>query len=258
MTYKNHANKYLSCLLVSLSIPVSAIVPINDKIIPEQGMSGKFGFELNGQSGNKDEQEYGVDGLLRYRQGENLFVFLGDLTYSETNDVRDEDELFLHARWVGINKISDFIDPEIFIQYQYDDFADISDRELVGGNIRWRNEVEGHQLHSQLILAAGLFFETETSVITNITDDTVRVNLYGRYLYENKSEFPYMLSLSTYIQPATDDVSDVRVLALGALEYPIRPNLSVAFEVEVKHNSTPFDDVEKTDIEYGVSLNYSF
>lgn len=256
----DNASKIISTILVAtvLSFPARAIVPINTEINPKQGVSGNFGFVLSGQSGNKDEQEYSVNALLRFRKADNLFVTLGDFTYSETNDVRDEDELFLHARWVGLNKLGAFLDTELFVQYQYDDFADISGRQLVGGNIRWRNEADTEAMSRQLILGAGLFFENERSELTEISDDTVRANLYARYVYEKKGEYPYSLSMSTYIQPAVNAVSDLRLLALAGVYYPIRPSLTVGFEIEVKHNSDPFVDVEKTDVEYGVSLNYAF
>lgn len=256
--YPKTIARLIAIIVSSVSFYSFAIVPIDDKIIPEQGASGSLGININGQSGNKDEQEYSINALLRYRMDDNLFVFLSDYSYSKTNTEVDEDELFLHARWIGVNKISEGVDPELFIQYQYDDFADISSRKLVGGNLRLRTQYNSEQRNSQSILAAGLFYETETSELTGIVDQTTRVNLHGRYILEHSGEYPFVFSVSTYIQPAIDDIKDVRVLALGAIDYPIRENLSVGFEIEISHNSTPFIDIEKTDIEYGISLNYAF
>lgn len=221
-------SQFLCCGVVTLvSLPSHAIVPINDKIVPEQGISENIGITLDGQSGNKDKRETNIDSVIRFRADDNLLVFIGDYTFSETNDVRDEDELFLHGRWVLLDLISESFDLEIFTQYQYDDFADLSNRELVGSNIRYRKEASADKYTSQLIIGAGAFFESESSKSTSFTDDTVRANLYGRYLFDFDGEFDYSLAMTTYIQPALSDVSDLRLLALGAVSFPINEAISV-------------------------------
>ena len=242
----------------SLAQHAQAIVPINVMITPPEGFSGELGISINGQSGNKEEREYSGNGLLRYKQNDDLFVLISDYSYSETNDVRDEDELFLHGRWVRHNQFAPSVDSEVFVQYQYDDFAGISGRELIGGNVRWRNEFQDTRTTRQLIVGTGLFYESETSEQTSLTDNTVRANLYTNFVYRYNGDFPYVASVSTYIQPAVDDLSDLRLLGIAGINFPIRPSLSIGFDVEVKHNSMPFAGVKKTDIDYGVSLNYTF
>lgn len=244
-----------SCCLTPAA---QAIVPINVLITPPQGFSGELGVSINGQSGNKDEQEYSANGLLRYKENADLFVLVSDYSYSETNDVRDEDELFLHGRWVRHNQLGDSVDSELFVQYQYDDFADISGRELIGANVRWRDEFQNATTQRQLIVGTGLFYESESSERTSLTDDTIRANLYTNLVYRHNGDFPYVASVSTYIQPAVDDLSNLRLLGIASINFPIRPSLSIGFDIEVRHNSTPFTDVEKTDADYGVTLNYEF
>lgn len=245
----------VSCSLLPAA---HAIVPVNVLITPPEGISGQVGLSLNGQSGNKDEQEYTANGLFRYKENANLFVFLGDYSYSETNDVRDEDELFLHGRWVRLNHFGSAVDAELFVQYQYDDFADISGRELIGANVRWRNDFQNATTQRQVIVGTGLFFESEASERTSRTDDTIRANLYTNFVYRHTGQFPYVASASAYIQPAVGDLSDVRLLSIASINFPIRPSLSIGFDVEVKHNSTPFTDVKRTDVDYGVTLSYEF
>lgn len=241
-----------------LSQAAHAIVPINVTIIPPEGISGEASVSINGQSGNKDEQEYSVNGLVRFKKNTDLFVLLGDYSYSETNDVTDEDELFLHGRWVRQDQFGESVDSELFVQYQYDDFADISGRRLAGANVRWRNEEKNLTSERQFIVGTGLFYESETSEQTSVTDDTIRANIYTNLVYRHTGDFPYVASASTYIQPAVDDLSDLRLLGVGSINFPIRPSLSVGFDIEVKHNSIPFSDVNKTDVDYGVSLSYEF
>nr|WP_168710995.1 DUF481 domain-containing protein [Ningiella ruwaisensis] len=231
---------------------------MDDLIETKEGFSGNLGISLNGQSGNKDEQEYSIDSVLRYSENSNIFVLLGDYNYSKTNDIRDEDELFLHARWVNLNFFKPSLDSEVFTQYQYDDFADLSNRTLIGANIRWRQDLLFEADKSQFILGAGAFLEREESEQTNLSETLVRANLYARYLHQEDGEYPFSFFFSAYVQPAVEDVSDLRSLVVTGIEFPIRPSLSIGFDIEVKHNSTPFSDVEKTDIDYGVTLKYSF
>ncbi|MBD3584298.1 DUF481 domain-containing protein [Salinimonas sp. HHU 13199] len=245
-------------LLSCFSMPSFAIVPVNVQITPPEGYSGQVGLSINGQSGNKDEQEYNANGLLRFKQNDDLFVLISDYSYSETNQVRDEDELFLHGRWIHENQFAPSVDSELFVQYQYDDFAGISDRELVGGNVRWRFDSQNKTNEQQLIVGVGAFYESETSETTSLTDNTVRANLYTNIVHKHTGEYPFVASASSYIQPAVDDISDLRVLAVASLNFPIRPSLNVGFAIEVNHNSMPFEGVEKTDVDYGVSLNYEF
>ncbi|GEM_PF-2726949 len=244
--------------LLSFTNVTHAIVPINDQITATPGFSGDAGFSLEGQTGNKDEQEFSQNTILRYSQDDNLYVFLGDYSYSETNEVLDEEELFLHARWVKLNFWRDTVDSELFVQHQSDDFADIRSRNLLGANVRFRFQQEMADSQSLAILGAGLFYEDEKSEETTLSRDTIRANLYGRYTYEYNGEFPYSASIATYIQPAVDDIKDLRGLLIAGVDFPIRPAISIGFEIEVKHNSQPFVDVEKTDIDYGVTINYSF
>lgn len=234
------------------------IVQVNDAITAPEGLTGNVRFTINGQSGNKDEQEYGFDNLLRYKAEDSLIVFIGDYSYSETNSVRDEDELFAHLRWVELNQFGANTDSELFVQYQYDDFADLSRRELIGGNVRYRFEQQSEYDDTQVILGVGAFYELEVSEATDLEDSLIRANIYTRFVYDNKGTYPYSLYASAYFQPALEDISDLRALIVGGVKFPILERVAVAFEIEITHNETPFIDIEKTDIDYGITLSYEF
>ena len=255
--YTPYAASFVALALLSPTT-AEAIVQVNDAITAPEGLTGNVRFTINGQSGNKDEQEYGFDNLLRYRADETLIVFIGDYSYSETNSVRDEDELFAHLRWVELNQFGDNIDSEVFVQYQYDDFADLSRRELLGGNVRYRFDRQSEQNETQVILGLGAFYELEVSEATNLEDSLIRANIYTRFVYDSKGTYPYSLYASAYFQPALEDISDLRALVVGGVKFPILERVAVAFEIEVTHNATPFIDIEKTDVDYGITLSYEF
>jgi hypothetical protein len=185
-------------------------------------------------------------------------LFISDYNYSETNDVIDEDELFVHLRWISLDYFQSGVDYEMFIQHQYDDFADISGRSLLGAGARWRSESPMDNGTLQKTLGTGLFYEDEKSELTDLEDETVRANLYAKLIYNNTSQYPYTLFGNVYIQPDVTDIEDLRVLATGGIEFAISKAFRLVVEAEIKHNSMPFIDIEKTDFEYGVRLSYQF
>jgi hypothetical protein len=63
---------------------------------------------------------------------------------------------------------------------------------------------------------------------------------------------------SAYLQPSLSALDDMRVLVVSGIEFPITSALSLSVEAEADHDSDPFEGVEKTNLEYGIRLSYSF
>ncbi|NMH60958.1 DUF481 domain-containing protein [Alteromonas ponticola] len=241
-----------------LSSTTYAIVPVDQSNVAEKGVSGNVGVSINGQSGNKDEHEYSLSSILRYGQREDSWVLITDYNYSETNDIKDEDEFYSHLRWTRFNFFSPQVDAELFAQYEYDDFADLSSRKLAGGGARWRFSQDFDQAELKTSIGTGLFYEVEKSLSTGGEVETTRANLYAKFLYSQSSQYPFDAYLTLYYQPAVDEIENFRSVVISGLEFKITKTLSLTLETELEHNSEPFTDVEKTDFEYGVRLSYSF
>ena len=110
----------------------------------------------------------------------------------------------------------------------------------------------------KITLGTGVFYEKERSISNNLDVNTFRANLYSQYVYQNKGEYPYKAFGTIYVQPSISEPDDYRVLAIGGFEFSVSENIKVVIETELKHNSTPFENIEKTDFEYGVRLAYQF
>ncbi|MCW8090734.1 DUF481 domain-containing protein [Alteromonas sp. ASW11-130] len=243
---------------VLLSTQAYAIVPVDQANVAEEGVSGNVGVSINGQAGNKDEHEYSLSSILRYGQRQDSWVLITDYNYSETNDIKDEDEFYSHLRWTRFNFFSPKVDAELFAQYEYDDFADLSSRKLAGGGARWRfaNSFDNAELKTSL--GTGVFYEVEKALSSSGEVDTTRANLYVKLLYSQSAQYPFDAYLTVYYQPALDELDNFRSVVISGLEFKVTKALALTLETELEHNSKPFSAVEKTDFEYGVRLSYSF
>ncbi|GAA5219237.1 DUF481 domain-containing protein [Corallincola platygyrae] len=248
----------LTSLLAGASFQAAAIVPIDTKANPEDGWSGNVGLGLKGKSGSKDEQEYNVNFLLRNVKGERTALLLTDYNYAETNDKKDEDDLFVHGRWIENNFFRPMLDWELFAQYQYDEFDDLSSRKLAGTGVRWRfeDETENGKLHTSF--GAGGFLEEEEAESTGEEDTNWRGNFYGKWVWDRNGEFPFSLYGRLYFQPVLDDLGDIRATGNGGIKFGITEDLALHVEAEVEYDSEPFDEADSTNVEYGVKLSYAF
>lgn len=244
--------------LIFFSFQVCSIVPVDSPVEFPDGWSGVIGVTLNGHSGNKDKSDYGISNIFRYSKDDNLFLFITGYDYAESNDIVNQDELYLHSRWVNLGFFKENIDSEVFIQHEYDEFADISGRTLLGGGVRYRLKDFSDDSKYEWIIGTGAFYEKEKSIKNDLTVDLVRANFYGKYVYQNKGDYPYKAFATVYIQPGISDIEDYRALAIGGFEFSVSENFKVILETEIQHNSTPFENIKKTDFEYGVRLAYKF
>jgi len=235
-----------------------SIVPVDSPVEFPEGWSGEIGLSINGNSGNKDKSEYGISNIFRYSRNNNLFLFISGYNYAKSNNVVNEDDLYLHSRWINIDFFKENIDSELFVQHEYDEFADISSRNLFGGGARFRLKNSTENKNYKITLGTGVFYEKERSISNNLDVNTFRANLYSQYVYQNKGEYPYKAFGTIYVQPSISEPDDYRVLAIGGFEFSVSENIKVVIETELKHNSTPFENIEKTDFEYGVRLAYQF
>lgn len=257
MLFTSKARLMLPFSLV-LSPTALAIVPVDQSEIAVDGFSGNVGISINGQRGNKDEQEYSLSSILRYGAAPDSLILITDYNYSETNSRKDEDDFYSHLRWVRRDFFHENVDSEAFVQYEYDDIADLSSRKLVGGGARWRFDSTDVNSELNISLGLGAFYEVEKSLSNEEKVSTTRANLYTKLLYSKKDVYPFDSYLTLYYQPSVEDVGNFRAVAISGIEFKISQALALNIETEISHDSDPFTTVEKTDIEYGVRLTYSF
>lgn len=248
----------LVCFLFGHSISVQAITPIDTLSDPEQGFSGTAGLGLSGKSGSKDESEYSISLLGRHVEDERTALLISNYNYGESNDVKDEDDLFVHFRWIQNNFFRESLDWENFLQYEYDKFDDLNSRKLIGSGVRMRFTRESESGVLNTSFGAGGFFEEEVSESSGATEQNWRGNFYGKWVWNRKGNFPFQLYGQIYLQPVLDDLGDLRSTANAGIKFGLSEAIALHLDAEIEHDSEPFEEAEKTNFEYGVKLSYSF
>lgn len=250
--------KTLGLLFLAPTPAISAIVPVDKFTVAPPGLSGTFGLALDGETGNRSEQEYAVDGILRYGWDTQSLVWITDYNYTKVDNEKNENDIFTHLRFVKNNYIGDNVDAEAFVQYGFDDFADLSSRKLLGGGARWRFEkIVGKATFWQQF-GLGAFYEVEKSDSMDVKETSLRANIYANVRYQDSDKRPFELYTTAYLQPSLENISDIRVLIVSGVELPITDSLSFSIEVDMDYDSQPFEGVEKTNVEYGVRVSYAF
>ncbi|MBW8189809.1 DUF481 domain-containing protein [Neiella marina] len=248
----------IASALLGASFAAQAITPIDTSSTPNEGFSGTVGLGLSGESGSKDEQEYSVSLLGRHVAGERTALLIVNYNYGETDDKKDEDDLFVHGRWIKNNFFSERFDWENFVQYEYDKFDDLNSRKLAGTGVRWRFASETETGLLNTTFGVGGFVEEEESESTGETESNWRGNFYGKWVWNRKGDFPFELYGRMYLQPVLDDLGDLRATANGGIKFGLTEAMSLSFDAEVEYDSEPFEEAEKTNTEYGVKLSYAF
>ncbi|MCG8312300.1 MAG: DUF481 domain-containing protein [Pseudomonadales bacterium] len=256
--------KIVSVVLLFCCCSANAITNIENqrfKPLPE-GNSGSFEFTIDGQSGNSDEQDYGIAGRFNHKKGDDLYFLIATKDYGKSNDLKDTDKSFIHGRWV--HKLDEELSSEAFVQYQEDEFTRLLSRYLTGGGVRYRlfNEPKV----KSLAIGAGAFyvFETEDFDTFENKQDYLRLNSYASYKHQFNDHVG--LVATAYFQPRASQFSDYNVLLNTSLISQLTEQLQLKVALKVSHDSKPpkNDDVDppisvkETDTEYSASIVYDF
>ncbi|HEY7772347.1 MAG TPA: DUF481 domain-containing protein [Marinagarivorans sp.] len=251
----------LSSLLAS---PAWAISNIEDQRPgpPEEGVSGSVELGLSGKTGDSREEDYTLNARLNYRQGDEIFFVIGSREYGSTRDIKDDDNSFVHARWM--HQLNAKWTTEAFVQWEQDVFSNLVSRRLAGGGLRYA--IASKEDVFSLAVGAGGFREYESLDLGTTERDSQlwRCNTYLSYSHQLSSNTA--ISSTTYVQPAVDDFDDLRALFTMSLNVKVSKALNLRVSYEAKYDSRPAKnleasppiDKEKVNTEYLTSLVYRF
>lgn len=253
---KNAVPFALACLWAGQA---SAIVNIENMRVgaPEPGYSGHIDLAVSGDSGNTETTEASLGGRLQHHRDQTTNFAILSYEYGETNDRRNTNATFLHARHIVQYRPTRAW--EAYLQAEQDEFTRLSFRGLAGGGLRFTLMEEDDRIG--LYLGAGAYYTRETlEQRAGLSDDGT--DEYGRasfYLsYQHKLNPQVSLMSTTYYQPRLDDGEDFRALEQASLRVKMNDRLSLKLSVDISHDSRPPQAVEKTDVSYFTGLSYSF
>jgi len=241
------------------TLPAQAVVSLENLHLkmPAEGFEGEFDLSAGGASGNTDKADLSAGTRLQWHIGNHTNFLVMSYAYGQSNDVRDTNRIFLHAR--HIIQTSDPLGWEFFLQGERNEFGRIAFRRLAGGGARFT--LIERQKRSAAFLGAGAFYEWETvtdaiDTTDTGTESTWRGNLYLVLKYHLNENV--RLVSSTYYQPSFDGADDYRALENAALEVSMTDKLGLRVSAEVRHDSRPPQTIEETDITYRTGINYKF
>ena len=218
------------------------------------GLHGNGSFRLSGALGNTENliSDTSISNFYNTKHSEWL-VFLNH-RYGEAFSVKNADRGKAHLRYTF--KMKERWGLESFTQGTYDDFQRLLSRYILGQGFRYK-AYNGKV--SSLYFGGGAFYEWERIESVNPGGpqenvENLRANFYASFHWDVKEKDT--LFLTFYYQPYRFD--DYRVISSAGYQIPLGSYFSLSIEANYAYDSKPPIEIEKTDIRYFTTLNYTY
>jgi hypothetical protein len=243
-------------LFLFFATSVFAVVEIApNEVGLRPGIAGEIGGSVTNKRGNTDKNEYFAHALLSYDNNRTYVTWVdASYAYAEANGIENEDNAFIHFRFVHTFYHPDW-NIEFFAQDQEDDFKQIAQRLLGGAGMRWR--MLSSDTYGRAYLGLGAYAE-HIRYTTDIDPDehNGRINSYAAYT--KKFGKDARISYTGYYQPKTDSTEDYYLTQSLALKINIFLRLYLQVQIDYDYDSRPATGVEKEDFSQQTSLIWQF
>ncbi len=241
-------------LILGYVMALQAIITIAPaKLGKKPGISGTLEGSFQTKRGNTDKDEYSAGLRLQYDNNASYLVwsdFIG--VYGEANGERNTNKTYAHVRLV--HDMIEYINWELFVQSETNEFTSVDKRRLGGGGLRF-----GYEDKSTGIVYCGIgaFYEYITySTHIDPTEYNWRVNFYLAYVKEIKDK--YKFAYVAYYQPKFGDIDDYITSQGVEFKMKIYEKLSIKLNLYYDYDATPATGREKTDFTQLTSFTYDF
>lgn len=205
-----------------------------------------------------------VDGTFRldYNWKKYHAFIVSNYEYKETEASKVVNKGFIHLR--GVRPVNDRLQMEGFLQQEFNEFLNLRDRKLIGGNARilWVDKKSQNDSLTVLTshLGLGLMYEREIYSVPDeesltITMDPVRINSYLTLDLDITRRIN--IWAVGYFQPNVQSLSDFRAIVETGLEIWVIGRLYFTFDVSYRYNNRPVGDVYHYDLVLKNGLRYS-
>ncbi|MDH4230199.1 MAG: DUF481 domain-containing protein [Nitrospirota bacterium] len=225
----------------------------------DTGLSGALELSLSNRTGNTDLLTGGAALQLAHNTNTRTLLFAADVTRSERRAEEIANRGFGHARWTHF--LSRRVGWELFVQHEYDSFALLDARTLLGTGPRFTLFDRGGEGHSQkAFLGMASMWEGERLDVPpagpdDPTPEAVRLSSYlSLALAWDKTR----LSGTVYAQPRFGEPKDLRLLAETALRVVVAGPVGLKFSLTMRHDSDPPGGVRSTDTTLTNQLSVEF
>ena len=199
---------------------------------PKGGLQGNIDFSFSAID-NGNSILIGKNIIkLQYFKGKHLFLFFNDLSMSQVNNNKFQNDGYQHLRY-NLNLDSSRITPEAFVQHQYNTIKKL-ERRYVGG-IGPRIKIIEKDTFRMYFGPLSMYEHEELS--NDSITDKFRLSCYLSFNW-NFSKW-FSLNNITYYQPNYADFSDFRLASESNLMIRISNKLFLKSLFEVTYDSKP-------------------
>ena len=247
--------KYLSFAIVLLfSFNLRSQTIINtENLMKSVDSTLSIGFGVNGdfKFGNLELYQFNITNQIGKKFDRNLIRFLFNYEYiSENNEVLASDYTAQLRYNYSLGNHSVFS----FIQSQKSRALSLNYRNLIGGGYR-HNVYKKNENYFDL--SAGVFYENEL-YLKNTNEELMvenyRVSLSSFFKVRvSKKSF---INTSIYYQINIDNTEDTRLFIEPRWYYDF-DKIAVYVTTQIRHHTTPYIDIKKTDSELLVGLEFN-
>ena len=221
----------------------------------ESGWYNSVNLDLTYRSGNSDlltiRTRFRSDYLTKTYHG---FMF-GSLQQGRKDDVFFVNKGMAHARI--IRNFTQHVLFESFVQKQFNESILLSDRNLVGGGVRFAS----HPRNSRFNLYLGIGAMWEHERINDKENGTITTRIFRSTNYINwtgQLDERVTTSATGYYQVYVRRFQDYRILFEGSITFRLTTKLSFPLRVNFRYDSEPPTGIQKHDVEIFNGLRYTF
>jgi putative salt-induced outer membrane protein YdiY len=236
-------------LVPVLAGPGAAVAQVNTERFRggagEDGVSGSVELSFANRTGNTDQLEVGAALRAGWRRGPRTALVIADLSVEKAGEETTINKGFTHLR--GGRDLSPRLTWEGFLQHEYDRFAKLNARALVGTGPRLTLH-RGEAVAAFLGLAWMVEWEWLDVPPGGPDPDRSRVHRLSTYLALEVDPTDRLALLNTvYVQPRPDEVSDTRVLDEAALKVGVAGPVSLKVSFSLRYDGEPPSGVKHVD-----------
>lgn len=234
-------NLLIGILLVA-STSATAQVNVEDKRMnrAETGLSGSINLSIELERGNSELTQIDLKPRAVYRSGPSVWFMLNSYSFVETDQGSLINEGFSHLRYNY--DLTNVVVLELLTQVQYNREQDLRRRFLLGAGLRFEL-VKGKK--TSLAIGVTGMYERE-KLENNAIIETPRNSDYIAVRFKVTDQVT--VQNTVYVQPAMDDISDIRVLDNLELGFALSKWLAFTTTLEYRYDSQPPEGIREYDL----------
>jgi hypothetical protein len=245
---------------VAVAIPARAqIVNVQPLLLRESrpGFSGSLESALDWRTGNLSLLLFTANAVGRYQHGRHLVFLLAHAEFGIKSDKHFLDKDLEHLRY-RVDLVR-FLDGEVFVQHDRDEFRRLELRVVCGIGPRIRIVSDSHVDAS---VGAAYMFELERIASDMLQPDSGaqrlnhRISTYAVISVHLARHFH--VGTTVYWQPRVDRPTDLHLLGESSLLATVNTWFSLRLSVGLAYDSNPPDGVQRLDTRFATALHVSF